>query len=80
MTSHTCDTHKETSTEHFEYSKLLQDESQIYEPKLILPHFPQITIYIFFTYKYLTRRPTPVLLPGESQGRRSLVGCSPWGH
>ena len=21
--------------------------------------------------------PTPVLLPGESQGRRSLVGCSP---
>ena len=24
--------------------------------------------------------PTPVLLPGESQGRRSLVGRSPWGH
>ena len=24
-------------------------------------------------------RPTPVLLPGESHGRRSLVGCSPWG-
>ena len=24
--------------------------------------------------------PTPVLLPGESQGRRSLMGCSPWGH
>ena len=24
--------------------------------------------------------PTPVLLPGESHGRRSLVGCSPWGH
>ena len=23
---------------------------------------------------------TPVLLPGESHGRRSLVGCSPWGH
>ena len=23
--------------------------------------------------------PTPVLLPGESHGRRSLVGCSPWG-
>ena len=22
--------------------------------------------------------PTPVLLPGESQGWRSLVGCSPW--
>ena len=23
--------------------------------------------------------PTPVLLPGKSLGRRSLVGCSPWG-
>ena len=23
--------------------------------------------------------PTPVLLPGKSNGRRSLVGCSPWG-
>ena len=24
--------------------------------------------------------PTPVLLPGKSCGRRSLVGCGPWGH
>ena len=24
--------------------------------------------------------PTPVLLPGNSHGRRTLVGCSPWGH
>ena len=24
--------------------------------------------------------PTPVLLPGESHGRRSLAGYSPWGH
>ena len=23
---------------------------------------------------------TPVLVPGKSHGRRSLVGCSPWGH
>ena len=32
----------------------------------------------------VTRRrqwhPTPVLLPGESHGWKSLVGCSPWGH
>ena len=26
------------------------------------------------------RQPTPVLLPGKSHGRRSLVGCSPWGR
>ena len=25
-------------------------------------------------------QPTPVLLPGKFQGRRSLVGYSPWGH
>ena len=25
-------------------------------------------------------QPTPVLLPGKSHGRRSLVDCSPWGH
>ena len=24
--------------------------------------------------------PTPVLLPGKSHGRRSLVGCGPWGR
>ena len=24
--------------------------------------------------------PTPELLPGKSHGRRSLVGCSPWGR
>ena len=26
------------------------------------------------------RHPTPVLLPGKSHGRRSRVGCSPWGR
>ena len=33
-------------------------------------------------WKYFPLRdtcPTPVLLPGKSHGRRSLVGCSPWG-
>ena len=25
-------------------------------------------------------QPMPVFLPGESHGRRSLVGCSPWGR
>ena len=27
-----------------------------------------------------TWQPTPVFLPGESQGRGSLVGCHPWGR
>ena len=33
--------------------------------------------------KILWRRkwqPTPVFLPGEFHGQRSLVGHSPWGH
>jgi len=25
-------------------------------------------------------QPTPVFLPGESQGRESLVGCRLWGR
>ena len=25
-------------------------------------------------------QPTPVFLPGEFRGQRSLVGCSPWGY
>ena len=38
-----------------------------------------------FLYKCMCRRrtqwhPTPVLSPGKSHGRRSLVGCSPWGR
>ena len=26
------------------------------------------------------QQPTPVFLPGENYGQRSLVGCSPWGR
>ena len=35
-----------------------------------------------FTFMYWRRKwqPTPVFLPGESQGRRSLVGCYLWGR
>ena len=36
------------------------------------------------TWSWCIRRrqwqPSPVLLPRKSHGRRSLVGCSPWGH
>ena len=35
-----------------------------------------------FTFLHWRRKwqPTPVFLPGESQGRGSLVGCHLWGH
>ena len=41
--------------------------------------FPNVLFACF--YSLIWRRqwqPTPVLLPGKSHGRRSLVGCSPW--
>ena len=44
--------------------------------------FPENTrIWVFLVY-YRRRRwhPTPVLFPGKSHGRKSLVGYSPWGH
>ena len=34
-----------------------------------------------YVYIYIRKwQPTPVFLPGESQGRGSLVGCCPWGR
>ena len=44
--------------------------------------FIKMTLHIMFIFNLVLRRrqwhPTPVLLPGKSYGRRSLVGCSPW--
>ena len=57
---------------------------------MVLKHFAK-DLFAFLSmekYKlYLSKavkwrrqwHPTPVLLPGKSHGRRSLVGCSPWG-
>ena len=38
--------------------------------------------FVLFTFMHWRRKwqPTPVFLPGESQGRGSLVGCCLWGH
>ena len=35
---------------------------------------------VALTYRAGDGDPTPALSPGESHGRRSLVGCSPWGR
>ena len=41
-----------------------------------------VTLLSLFTFLHWRRKwqPTPVFLPGEFQGRRSLVGCHLWGH
>ena len=40
------------------------------------------TLLSLFTFMHWRRKwePTPVFLPGESQGRGSLVGCRLWGR
>ena len=40
------------------------------------------TLLSLFTSMHWRRKwqPTPVFLPGESQGQQSLVGCRLWGH
>ena len=57
---------------------------------IVLQIFSQFVLFFDFSFEIfcldllLFRRrpwhPTPILLPGKSHGRRSLVGCSPWGH
>ena len=43
-----------------------------------------LNLFLLLCPSLLSRRrqwqSTPVLLPGKSHGRRSLVGCSSWGH
>ena len=41
-----------------------------------------VTSLSLFTFMHWRRKwqPTPVFLPGEPQGQRSLVGCHLWGH
>ena len=42
----------------------------------ILVHFDSLCIL----FRRRRWHPTPALLPRKSHGRRSLVGCSPWGR
>ena len=47
-----------------------------------LTEHDRATSLSLFTFMQWRRKwqPTPVFLPGESQGRQSLVGCYLWGH
>ena len=40
---------------------------------------PGWSFLIYWPIEIMWNNPTPVLLPRKSCGRRSLVGCSPWG-
>ena len=51
--------------------------------EMFIEHFQILAFFLIIADQRIYRRrqwhPTPVLLPGKSHGRRSLVGCSPWG-
>ena len=49
---------------------------------LTVPAFSQDLLHSAFTFMHWRRKwqPTPVFLPGESQGQGSLVGCRLWGR
>ena len=42
------------------------------------PHLRSLPKFMFIAWRRKWP-PTPVFLPGESQGQRRLVGCRPWG-
>ena len=50
---------------------------------LVSSSFSVLSFCLFMLFmRFSWRRkwqPTPVFLPGESRGQRSLVGCCPWG-
>ena len=56
--------------------KVMEEESALVKPQTAASRMATTSI--------IRRRrhwhPTPVHLPGKSHGRRSLVGCSPWGR
>ena len=53
-------------------------------PPALFIFFRRISLAIlnllWFHINFRKWQPTPVLLPGKPHGRRSLVGCSPWGR
>ena len=68
-----------------EYWSGVPSPSLIYPEETIIEkdtHTPVLIAALFTIARTLKRRrqwhPTPILLPGKSHGRRSLVGCSPW--
>ena len=69
--------------------KVMTNLDSIFKSRDITLPSPKLAVWTaknyFFDIIYFTSRrrqwhPTPVLLPGKSHGRRSLVGCSPWGR
>ena len=69
------------------YKKQLEETQHLFSQGFpcwkTMSDFEHFVFFLNTKYGTFWRRqwhPTPVLLPGKSHGRRSLVGCSPWGR
>ena len=74
---------KETKRENFCFLKLLFiGVYLLYNAVLVFTVQQSESSLSLFTFLHWRRKrqPTPVFLPGESQGRGSLVGCRLWGR
>ena len=61
--------------------RVFSDDELIYNTVLISAMQQSDSVYTHMSFLWRRQwHPTPVLLPGKSHGRRSLVGCSPWGR
>ena len=59
--------------------KCLDNWSQVYVLRVRHDWTTSLSLFAFMHWRR-ERQPTPVFLPGESQGRGSLAGCRLWGR
>ena len=55
----------------------LKNGNANFSPQRIIKKIKLDSLYVKWRRQW---HPSPVLLPGKSHGRRSLVACSPWGR
>ena len=60
----------------------MEEPGRLESMGLLRVRYDWATSLSLFTFMHWRRKwqPTPVFLPGESQGRGSLVGCRLWGR
>ena len=60
----------------------MEEAGRLQSMGLLRVGYDWVTSLSLFTFLHWRRKlqPTPVFLPGESQGRGSLVGCRLWSH
>ena len=90
LTDRQTDTHSSTASSVFtllctHYHIHLQNAVIVHKRTLYPSILPQpltttLLLSVFVNLTIWKWQPTPVFLPGESHGQRSLVDCSPWGH